>query len=156
MATVKFCNSCHLEKSIKDFSSGIVAGKLYLRTSCSKCENAKRTERLTRGGQTNARKVAWKRYEAKRKLRRLSESLDDVADWIWEDSRKSSKKRGIEHDLDLDTIRKIIANGCQYCDEIDLRMTLDRIDNSVGYIVSNIVPACIRCNYARGSMPFAN
>lgn len=32
-------------------------------------------------------------------------------------------------------------------------MSLDRIDNSKGHIQANVVPACIRCNYLRGSMP---
>jgi len=33
-------------------------------------------------------------------------------------------------------------------------MTLDRIDNDKGHTQDNVVPACIRCNYARRSMPY--
>jgi hypothetical protein len=33
-------------------------------------------------------------------------------------------------------------------------MTLDRIDNQLGHIKSNVVAACIRCNYTRGAMPY--
>jgi hypothetical protein len=32
--------------------------------------------------------------------------------------------------------------------------TLDRIDNSKGHTRDNVVPACIRCNYARRNMPY--
>jgi hypothetical protein len=33
-------------------------------------------------------------------------------------------------------------------------MTLDRVDNSIGHIKSNVVPACTRCNYTRRDMPY--
>jgi hypothetical protein len=33
-------------------------------------------------------------------------------------------------------------------------MTLDRIDNDKGHTEDNVVPACIRCNYTRRSMPY--
>jgi len=33
-------------------------------------------------------------------------------------------------------------------------MTLDRKDNDVGHVKDNVVPACVRCNYTRGDMPF--
>jgi len=33
-------------------------------------------------------------------------------------------------------------------------MTLDRIDNLKGHSFDNVVPACIRCNYARRNMSY--
>jgi len=33
-------------------------------------------------------------------------------------------------------------------------MTLDRIDDAKGHTADNVVPACIRCNYARRDMPY--
>jgi hypothetical protein len=33
-------------------------------------------------------------------------------------------------------------------------MTLDRKDNSIGHLLDNVVPCCIRCNYIRRDMPF--
>jgi hypothetical protein len=56
--------------------------------------------------------------------------------------------------LDTEFIRNLISNGCQYCGETELRMTLDRIDNSIGHTRENVLPCCLRCNYIRGSMPF--
>lgn len=32
-------------------------------------------------------------------------------------------------------------------------MSMDRVDNSIGHTKSNVVPACIRCNYMRKDMP---
>jgi len=34
-------------------------------------------------------------------------------------------------------------------------MTLDRVDNTCGHIQSNVVSACVRCNYMRRDMPYA-
>lgn len=34
-------------------------------------------------------------------------------------------------------------------------MTLDRIDNTIGHVQTNVVAACVRCNYMRRDMPYA-
>jgi hypothetical protein len=33
-------------------------------------------------------------------------------------------------------------------------MTVDRVDNDLGHLQSNVVPACVRCNHVRGQMPY--
>ena len=73
---------------------------------------------------------------------------------ILTDARNSDKKHGRDNDLDKEWIREVVSAGCFYCGETSLRMTLDRIDNSVGHIKSNLHPACLRCNYLRRDMPF--
>jgi len=73
---------------------------------------------------------------------------------ILADSRKSDKKKGLSNDLDLEFVKSLILLGCSYCGENSIRITLDRIDNAIGHIKENVVPACIRCNYTRGSMPY--
>lgn len=70
------------------------------------------------------------------------------------DCRAFDKKHEFDNDLDREFIKALIVSGCRYCGETKLRMTLDRIDNSVGHIKANVLPCCIRCNYIRGSMPF--
>jgi len=57
-------------------------------------------------------------------------------------------------DLDHDFVSALIADGCKYCGINNVRMTLDRIDNQLGHLKSNVHPACVRCNHIRGSMPF--
>lgn len=44
---------------------------------------------------------------------------------------------------------------CFYCGAIDIKMTLDRIDNSIGHTRVNVNPSCVRCNGVRGNMPYA-
>jgi hypothetical protein len=73
---------------------------------------------------------------------------------IWRDTRSSDKKLLRENDLDKDFIKDKISNGCLYCGETKIRMTLDRIDNSLVHLKTNVNPACVRCNYLRRDMPY--
>jgi hypothetical protein len=74
---------------------------------------------------------------------------------IFADSRKTDRLKGFDNNMTVDFIRDLINRDCIYCGETKLRMTLDRIDNTKGYVVGNVNPSCIRCNYTRGSMPYA-
>lgn len=73
---------------------------------------------------------------------------------IWKDSRQFDRKRGLENDLTVSVVNSLIASPCSYCGEDRLKKTLDRIDNSKGHLQSNVVVACIRCNYLRRDMPY--
>lgn len=79
----------------------------------------------------------------------------DVARFILREARRSDTLRGHTCDLTKAGIERLIERGCEYCGETGLRMTLGRIDNSRGHTLDNVVPACIRCNYARRNMPYA-
>ena len=97
-----------------------------------------------------------KEYQRRRDLvfKRMRAEGVDVARFILREARRSDKLRGVVCDLTKAQIETLIAKGCDYCGEMNLRMTLDRIDNSKGHTLSNVVPACIRCNYARRNMPY--
>ena len=114
-------------KPIKSFSK--ITNKSCRRRVCNKCKNA---------------------HDTTKNKRRLGLN---VGRWILNDSRKSDKKKGLANDLTRGFIDLEISKGCSYCGEIDIRMTLDRIDNTIGHLQSNVVPACIRCNLTRGNMP---
>lgn len=74
---------------------------------------------------------------------------------IYMDCKNKDRKSGfVGFDLDKEFIEGLISQGCIYCGETKLRMTLDRIDNSIGHLKCNVLPCCFRCNYIRGSMPF--
>ena len=78
----------------------------------------------------------------------------DVARFILREARRSDRLRGRVCDLTKAEIESLIAGGCSYCGETEMRMTLDRVDNSKGHTLDNVVPACIRCNYSRRDMPY--
>lgn len=66
---------------------------------------------------------------------------------------KESAQRLCNYLMTVEFVQQMIEGGCSYCGESELRMTLDRIDNSQGHTRENVVAACIRCNYTRKDMP---
>ena len=56
--------------------------------------------------------------------------------------------------MDEPFVLAALKEGCRYCGETVLRISLDRIDNSQPHNKANVVPCCLRCNYLRGSMPY--
>src|SRR5690348_4897566 len=101
--------------------------------------------------------LAAKRYydKNKQRIRLLARHRrrSDVAGSIVIDSRKGDRRAGRENDLDREFVASLIAHPCEYCGDDVLRKTLDRIDNSIGHVRTNVVCACERCNYIRRAMP---
>jgi len=53
-------------------------------------------------------------------------------------------------DLTTDELADIISKPCIYCGTIDQPRGLDRIDNALPHIKTNVASCCAPCNYARG------
>lgn len=99
----------------------------------------------------NNRKTNPERYRRKAALKRMRHP--DAS--IFRDCRSADIKYGRgSNDLDRAFIRSMISRPCFYCGATDLKMTLDRIDNSLAHNKCNVNPSCLRCNYLRGSMPY--
>ena len=78
---------------------------------------------------------------------------------------RHAKERGLDWKLTPTEFDEIIKKPCQYCGEgvTNLSMTkstygeftyngIDRVDNSVGYVSSNIVACCRRCNLMKSNL----
>jgi len=96
------------------------------------------------------RKSDQKRQQKEKDWRRNRERPEY---FLYQDTRNSDKKRGLENDLTKEFIVTLIAPGCFYCGATDIKIGLDRIDNSLGHLMSNVKAACTRCNLIKGSMP---
>jgi hypothetical protein len=96
--------------------------------------------------------MAFDRRE-RQKLTRRARRRTHVAECILTDCRQVDKKRGRINDLDIVFVRDLISRPCAYCGETGIRISLDRIDNSIGHSKANVVQACERCNYFRRDMP---
>lgn len=119
-------------------------GRFY--KHCSQCEKEHR-KKLPNRKMIRDRDSARQRASRKKK--------EDADRWICVESRSADRKRGRANDISRPFIKELIKEGCCYCGETSLRMTLDRIDNSQGHIKTNVVPACVRCNLLRRDMPYA-
>ena len=65
--------------------------------------------------------------------------------------KMKDKRRGYESNVDAQwMIDHIFTKECVYCGT-DKHVGCDRIDNKKGHTIDNIVPACYRCNSARGA-----
>jgi len=71
-----------------------------------------------------------------------------------------SKQRGIkihkEWAITIDEYAKLISKPCYYCEDFFAAKSkygsgLDRIDNTKGYTVDNVLPCCKQCNSIRNN-----
>jgi hypothetical protein len=65
--------------------------------------------------------------------------------------KKDAKKRGIGFTLTKEDLRPLWGKECSYCGNVVHFMSLDRINNSKPYEISNIVVCCHWCNYTKGT-----
>lgn len=135
------CWPCGEYKPLIAFET-IREGKGHYRT----CRNCRAQKKLPK------RRLRYKLEDQSRKKQRQQPC--GVARFVLQDCRKSDRKKGRENDLTLDFVRVQLDGACLYCGDTSVRMSLDRIDNSKGHTLLNVNRACIRCNYARGNMPY--
>jgi hypothetical protein len=79
-----------------------------------------------------------------------------------------AKKKNLDFRLDHYAVKKLVTAPCYYCGVIPYRQWnvvtasgkidslacngIDRVNNDLGYVPSNVVPCCPRCNYAKREM----
>ena len=73
-------------------------------------------------------------------------------DVLW-DTIKYDRRKGFDNDLDNDFVLNEILKPCVYCGENIKSRSLDRVDNNIGHLKSNVVTACFMCNFIRRDMP---
>ena len=76
--------------------------------------------------------------------------------------KENACKKGREFSLSYDEVIELVQQNCYYCgsgpsletvsSEGWKRNGIDRIDSSKGYIPSNVVPCCSRCNFMKSTM----
>jgi hypothetical protein len=80
--------------------------------------------------------------------------------------RSSTIKRNMEFQLNKDQFRELINGNCYICGNPPSKILrypkkyrgeyiwngIDRVDNSIGYIISNCKSCCERCNKAKNAM----
>lgn len=86
---------------------------------------------------------------------------------LYNDYKVKAKSRDIYFELTEDDFKCLILSPCKYCgiehsnikklrrkndDTLLLYNGVDRVDNEIGYTVSNCVPACRTCNQAKHTL----
>ena len=149
MDDIFICSKCNLPLPLGAFYVNRTNGHEYRRKTCRKCEDKMRKDRGFKTPEKNE-KLKKRVNEAAKRWRIKPENRGSV---IVTDARRSDIRNGFITDIDKEWVTKEISKGCSYCGETRLVMTLDRINNSLGHLKSNLVSACERCNYLRRDMP---
>lgn len=83
---------------------------------------------------------------------------------FFNDYKASARNRGYDFNLTESYFRKLVAKNCYYCGSAPgkryekqvvhtlLANGLDRVNNSKGYVLGNVVSCCKDCNRAKGSL----
>lgn len=104
------------------------------------------------------------------KKRIVQDEKDMLINKLYSSYKKSALKRNHNFELNLDIFSDLIFNKCYYCKSPPLQKLvgngkvkeyegilyngIDRVDNTIGYINSNIVSCCGWCNRAKGTKHF--
>lgn len=62
-----------------------------------------------------------------------------------------AKERGLTFRLTLEEFEALVSQRCRYCGAYEI-LGLDRVDNRLGYLPSNVVPCCSECNFMKRTM----
>lgn len=103
-------------------------------------------------GQVLANKRA-REKRASTKLKVMRQQPEHRARFVYKDLKQYDRKHGLAFALTIAWIASNIQR-CSYCDEEQLRISLDRIDNALGHTQDNVVASCARCNFLRRDMPY--
>lgn len=81
--------------------------------------------------------------------------------------QRGARERGLPWDLGVEDFRRLTSLDCHYCGTAPSTVLktnavdggyvyngLDRVDNSRGYTLDNVVPCCGICNHAKGTMSY--
>jgi len=138
LLTHKICNKCGKEKNISFFQKYKVGNKVYFRGDCKECWHKQIVKLKSEYSYRNPIYFFFNLKVAARK-RNLGISItksDFVEWWNKQEQRCFYCKRHFDDiRLDTDRLNKRLR-----------RLTVDRINNKLGYAINNIVLSCYRCN----------
>lgn len=140
---------------------------------CSSCYNKRIAPRADKKRCTVCKiksSKSWHIFKTKIHCRRCYKKLDSVRKsegarlTAWKktlpgkyaEGRKKAKLRGLEFSIPFEIYQNLLNNfGCFYCGKdvkTDFGLSLDRIDNSKGYLPNNVLTCCRDCNRIRGEV----
>jgi ribosomal protein S27E len=174
------CKKCGYEATKHETqSTDIVCPKCETVRSLKSPKLVRRALRISNGvcGSCCRLKPDAEVIEAMRKQRNTPESKKKQKQWIvsWknknanyaEEYRRKNKekykfntykygamRRGLSFDLSIEDFLTFWQKPCQYCGDEIKTIGLDRIDNDIGYVLSNVAPCCSQCNRAKNNLDY--
>jgi len=117
------CINCKEEKSILKFHKN---GKRDRHKICAICRNEKRK--------------TWDKSWKKKPKR------------VYSEYKRSANKRNLIFQISEKEFLDFEDSFCNYCGVGLDQIRLDRVDNNMGYITTNVVPCCSTCNFLKHTL----
>jgi hypothetical protein len=70
---------------------------------------------------------------------------------VYRQYQYKAEQRNLTFRLTLPDFKALVSQRCHYCGEYEV-MGLDRVDNRIGYLPTNVVPCCTECNFMKRAM----
>lgn len=143
---MKICKNCKIEKSYSEFHKmkGGVGG---VRTVCKEC---RQTEKKAYNSLPYVKLKAAENYQ-----RNKDSMRERLTEYYWtltsqyHSYLKNAKKKNNEFLLSKDDCKQFYNTICKYCNTEYKGLGIDRVNNQIGYILSNCVPCCKICNWMK-------
>lgn len=133
ISRMKKCCKCKKEKPFAEFyrCKSIKSGFHYSCKSCMK------------------KRQAQYQRENPEKIKQRRERYEKTPENRYRKYKKGARRRGIAFSLSFDEFMEFWQKPCVYCNGQIETIGLDRVNNSLGYIMSNVFPCCSKCNYLK-------
>lgn len=149
---LRICNRCDRElPATPELFVRDLSRPLGLAYECRECMSARKKGR-------DRRRERWTNMTAEQKARKMALSRryyrtnNGRAIFLLKSCQSFDKKRGLHCDLTKQwLLDNIIGKACTYCGTSDEGIGCDRIDNSLGHAIANVVPCCGLCNRTRSN-----
>lgn len=141
-AVFKKCSSCKTKKKLtnKFFAKNRTSKDGYA-YNCKECNKKYNEAVLNNHHKNRDHNINRMKIYGSIKVNRAKRLIRDY--------QRIDNKKGMIFDLSFDDIINIIESPCTYCGDINEPIGCDRIDNSKGHTIDNVVPCCITCNTSR-------
>jgi hypothetical protein len=121
------------------------------------CEHEIGNVKRKKGWLGLCRKCYNKKYREDRlDSERVRKRLWHVQNSVWSRfhaTRRGAEKRGLEFSLNIEFLKDLMSRPCVYGKNstvVATRVGADRVDNTLGYTLSNCVPCCAKHNDIKG------
>lgn len=150
------CNLCGFFEPEVSFELRRVDGKMYKRHACRECIRKYKKQYSTANCPSNSPEEKRKRSARDAAIESYKRGIKQYTSlFVFQSSNSADKKLKRENNLTLDFVKELLGpHECMYCGDTEVKVTLDRIDNTLGHLKTNVNPACVRCNGIRGNMPY--
>lgn len=81
------------------------------------------------------------------RLRR--EALKETPEGRFSYYKRNSKNRGVHFEITIEQFSEFWKKPCVYCGAAIKTIGIDRVDNSIGYVQSNLAACCYTCNFMK-------